>query len=76
MKSMLITMLVLAALLPGCSSAEKQAAELLETARFEEKQSNIEHATKLYKEILQKYPSSPAAQEATARMADLARTKP
>jgi TolA-binding protein len=69
-------MILILALLAGCSSGEKKAAELLETARFEEKQSNLEHATKLYNEILTKYPSSPAAKDAAARMGELTQQKP
>ena len=69
------TMFLALALLAGCASGEKQAAELLETARFEEKQSNLEHATKLYDEILKKYPSSPAAKDAAARMAEIRQQK-
>ena len=68
-------MLMTLALLAGCASGEKQAAELLETARFEEKQSNLEHAAKLYDEILRKYPSSPAAKDAAARMAEIRQQK-
>lgn len=70
------TMILTLALLAGCTSGEKKAAELLETARFEEKQSNLEHAEKLYNEILKKYPSSPAAKDAAARMAELTQRKP
>lgn len=70
------TMILTLALLAGCTSGEKKAAELLETARFEEKQSNLEHAAKLYNEILKKYPSSPAAKDAAARMAELTQRKP
>lgn len=76
MKALCITLVVMLAILAGCSSGEKKAAELLETARFEEKQSNLEHATKLYEEILKKYPSSPAARDAAARMGELTRQKP
>lgn len=70
------TMLLTLALLAGCASGEKKAAELLETARFEEKQNNLEHATKLYDEILKKYPASPAAKDAAARMVELQQRKP
>ena len=76
MKTVCTTMVLSLALLAGCSSGEKKAAELLETARFEEKQNNPEHATKLYDEILKKYPSSPAAKDAAARMAELTQQKP
>jgi TolA-binding protein len=65
----------LALLAAGCASGDTKAAELLETARFEEKQNNYEHALKLYDEILKKYPASPAAKDATARSAELARQK-
>lgn len=76
MKAVCTTMILTLALLAGCSSGEKKAAELLETARFEEKQGNREHATKLYDEILKKYPSSPAARDAAARMGELKQQKP
>jgi outer membrane murein-binding lipoprotein Lpp len=58
---------VTAALLAGCVSGEKKAADLLDTARFEEKQNNFEHAAQLYEEILKKFPDTPAAKEASAR---------
>lgn len=76
MKAVCSTMILALAMLAGCSSGEKKAAELLETARFEEKQSNSEHAAKLYDEILKKYPSSPAARDAAARMSVLTQQKP
>jgi TolA-binding protein len=76
MKTVCFTMVLVLALLAGCPSGEKKAAELLDTARFEEKQGNLEHATKLYGEILAKYPSSPAAKDAAARMGELKLQKP
>jgi outer membrane protein assembly factor BamD (BamD/ComL family) len=76
MKALCITLVLLVALLSACTSAEKKAAELLETARFEEKQSNLEHAAQLYEEILKKYPASPAAKDAASRMAEITRQKP
>jgi Tetratricopeptide repeat len=76
MKVLLINVLLLLVLLAGCASGEKQAADLLETARFEEKQGNLEHATQLYDEILKKCPSSAAAKDATARKAELLQRKP
>lgn len=75
MRMLCMLMILPLALLAACSPAEKKAAELLETARFEEKQTNLEHATKLYDEILKKYPSSPAAKEAAARMAEIGQQK-
>ncbi|BCS55513.1 hypothetical protein [Geobacter sp. SVR] len=59
----------------GCSG-EKKAAELLDTARFEEKQNNREHAAKLYEEIIRKYPGSPSATAAVQRLDAMRSTKP
>ena len=59
----------------GCS-AEKKGAELLETARFEEKQNNREHAAKLYEEIVRRFPDSPAAKDAAIRLNELQKRKP
>ena len=76
MKSICATLILTLVLLAGCSSGEKKAADLLETARFEEKQGNFEHASKLYTEILRKYPSTPSAKDAATRMAELKQKKP
>jgi TolA-binding protein len=76
MRVLCTTLALFLALLTGCASEEKKAGELLETARFEEKQHNLEHATKLYDEILRVYPSSPAAKAAAARLAELKQHKP
>jgi hypothetical protein len=73
MKKLTIIMLVTLSILSGCSTADKQAAELLDTARFEEKQNNYAHAAQLYDEILKKYPASPASKEAATRAAELSR---
>lgn len=72
MKRIIICILLPVSLLAGCSG-EKKAAELLETARFEEKQTNREHAVKLYKEIVAKYPGTPAAASAKTRLDELKR---
>lgn len=40
----------------------------LETARFEEKQNNREHAIKLYEEVVRKYPGSANANNAQERL--------
>jgi outer membrane protein assembly factor BamD (BamD/ComL family) len=50
----------------GCSSDKSK--ELFETAQFEEKQNNTEHAIKLYEEIIAKYPQSPLAKQAHERL--------
>ncbi|MFH1026899.1 MAG: hypothetical protein V1791_02740 [Pseudomonadota bacterium] len=76
MKIAVLFTLLFALLLSGCASGEKKAAELLETARFEEKQNNREHATKLYNEIIRKYPTSQASRDATARLEEIKRIKP
>ena len=64
---MLIVALALAAILAGCSGGG--AEQMLETARFEEVQRNLPHARKLYREILEKHPGTPQAEEARARLA-------
>ena len=76
MRMLATVTVLLASLLAGCVSAEKKAAELLDTAGFEEKQNNFDHATKLYDEILKSYPDSPAAKTAATRMAALKNRKP
>lgn len=50
----------------GCSSDKSK--ELFDTAQFEEKQNNKEHAIKLYEEIIAKYPQSPLAKQAQERL--------
>jgi outer membrane protein assembly factor BamD (BamD/ComL family) len=76
MKIRIMIALLATAILTGCTSGDKKAAELLDTAGFEEKQNNLEHATKLYDEILKKYPESQAAKEAATRLAVLKNQKP
>jgi len=56
-------------LLLGCSG--DKAAELLETAEFEERQMNIPHAKQLYDDVIRLYPSSKQAELARARLAQL-----
>lgn len=66
-----IIVILITSSLAGCVSGEKKASELLDTAVFEEKQNNFEHAVRLYDEILKKYPDTRAAQGASARMSAL-----
>ena len=63
--------LVVMALLFGLAACSNQAAELYETAKFEELQNNKDHALKLYKEIIEKYPESMQAKEAAKRLAEI-----
>lgn len=55
-------------LLAGCSD---KAKDLLETAYFEEAQSNFPHAKEIYEELVRLYPSSKEAEIARARIVDL-----
>jgi TolA-binding protein len=50
----------------GCSGDNAQS--LFETAQLEELQHNTEHAEKLYREIIDKYPQSPYAEQAKDRL--------
>jgi outer membrane protein assembly factor BamD (BamD/ComL family) len=55
-------------LLAGCGD---KAKDLYETAELEEKQFNKPHATELYRQIVEQYPSSPYASQAKDRLAEL-----
>lgn len=61
---LLLALLIFAS--AGCSA--NGGAEQLETARFEEKQNNREHAVKLYEEVISKYPGSANAKIARERL--------
>jgi TolA-binding protein len=52
-------------MLLGCSDP---AAEIYETAQFEELQFNKPHAVELYQRIVKDYPDSPLAAKATQRL--------
>lgn len=67
MKKILVVMALLFAL-TACSN---QAAELYETAKFEELQNNKDHAIKLYRDIIEKHPDSMQAKEAAKRLAEI-----
>ena len=45
--------------LSGSACGQDQASQLLETAQFEERQTNLTHAKELYEDILRQYPDSP-----------------
>lgn len=53
----------------GCSGND--AESLFETAKLEELQHNREHAVKLYREIIDKYPDSPYAKQAQDRLSTM-----
>ncbi|MBF0343902.1 MAG: hypothetical protein HQL06_06685 [Nitrospirae bacterium] len=61
--------LLMVTLLPSCVG--KKAQELFETAQFEEKQNNQEHARQLYEEIAVKFPDSEYAKKAKERLAEI-----
>jgi TolA-binding protein len=55
--------------LAGCS--DDKGRQQMETAQFEEKQNNKEHAIKLYEEVVSKYPGSTNAKAAQERLNSL-----
>ncbi len=63
---------ILALLLTGSACGPDQATQMLETAQFEERQTNRAHAKELYEEIVRHYPDSPAAKIARTRLTELA----
>ena len=65
-KYILILLTVCCTALTACSS--NQGKQQLETAQFEEKQNNKEHAIKLYEEVVTQYPGSPNAKTAQDRL--------
>lgn len=70
MKRGLIIMVALAAALTfGCSQGK--AKELWETAQFEEKQTNLEHAKKLYEQLVSSYPETEEGKNAKKRLDEL-----
>lgn len=68
MRTLVVASLLVVAL-AACSGGG--AAQLLETARFEELQKNLPHARQLYRQIVEKYPDAPQAAEARARLAEI-----
>lgn len=68
-KMIIVFILLLGTALSACSG--NKAAELFETAKFEELQNNKEHAIQLYEEIVKNYPDSEQAKKAKERLAAL-----
>lgn len=52
------------------------AKELLDTAQLEETQRNVPHARELYQEVVRRYPNSPEAATAAARLKALGEPSP
>ncbi|MGH7894421.1 MAG: tetratricopeptide repeat protein [Candidatus Binatia bacterium] len=57
--------IVLALSIVACGGG---AQDLLDTAELEEVQNNPTHARELYREIVQRHPSSPQAKKAAERL--------
>jgi outer membrane protein assembly factor BamD (BamD/ComL family) len=75
MKRICLILIVSSVLLvfTGCSD---EAAELYETARFEELQRNEKHARELYRKILDSHPGSDYAPKARERLSELNSRRP
>ncbi|MCE5312646.1 MAG: outer membrane protein assembly factor BamD [Nitrospiraceae bacterium] len=68
-KTMCVLLIAFAcAALFGCGD---KAAEMFDTAKFEELQNNRQHAVELYEKIIKDYPDSSYAERAKARLAEI-----
>lgn len=67
--TVIILLIVFSLAIFACSG--NKAAELFDTAKFEELQNNKEHAIQLYEEIVKSYPDSDYAKRAKERLAQL-----
>jgi len=74
MKSIFFSLVFVCAFSLLSCSADK-AAELFETAQFEELQNNNEHARQIYDDIVKKYPESHSAKKAEERLTAIGKTK-
>ena len=70
MKLTVPAFLVLCTLAAGGCTGDK-GKELFETAQFEEKQHNVDHAAQLYREIIRKHAGSEYAAKAGQRLTEL-----
>lgn len=66
-----ILLIVTAAIMAAIGCTAEKGKEQFDTAQFEEKQNNRDHAIQLYEEIVRKYPDSPVAVKARERLAVL-----
>lgn len=64
--ALLVLVIIVCSMLAGCGGESPK--KMLDTAKFEEQQGNLEHAGKLYQKIIQTNPNSPEAAEAKAAM--------
>ncbi len=55
----------------ACTSSERAAQDAYELAQFEQKQGNMDHARKLYQDVVTKYPDTSWAEKARAGLAEL-----
>lgn len=53
----------------ACTSSDRAAQEVFELAQFEERQGNLDHARRLYGDILARYPETEWARKAQERIA-------
>lgn len=72
-RKLLVIMTLILMAVSGCSG--DKGKQQLETAQFEEKQNNKEHAIKLYEEVVSKYPGSANAKTAQERLTVLKAAK-
>ncbi len=69
--SVLVALGLLVSLIVGCGG--ESAESLFETAQFEERQTNVAHARKLYQRIILEHPGSEWAKKAMVRLEQLDR---
>ena len=71
MTSVLVGLMLLFSLIIGCGGESPES--LFETAKFEEKQTNVAHARELYQRIILEHPGSEWAKRAKARLEEIQR---
>lgn len=60
----------------ACASSERAAQDAYELAQFEQKQGNMDHARKLYQDVVTKYPGTSWAEKAQASLSEIAPAQP